>query len=278
MAWFKIDDKLITSQKVLRIPRSMRPTAIGVWTLCGTWSAHAMSDGFVPDHVLEEYGCTDEVRHELVCGGLWDEAEGGILFHDWCDYQPTREELEAKREAVSASRAKAGKVGGQRSGENRSKREANVKQNEANAKQNEAPNPNPNPNQTTANAVVVAHPSLESSFNLFWNEWPRAEGKKSALTAWAKAVKKTQPEVIISAAKAFSASPYRPEKQFIPYAATWLNGERWTDPLPDAPEAEKPKGAPTPYVPTLDEFKSMLCLHGRPSNACERCDEESAHG
>ena len=50
------------------------------------------------------------------------------------------------------AKAEAGKAGGEKSGEVRSKREAemkqseaNTKQNEADAKQNELPNPNPNP-------------------------------------------------------------------------------------------------------------------------------------
>jgi hypothetical protein len=284
MAWFKVDDGFYTSQKFLTIPRELQVEAAGVWLVAGTWSADKMTDGFVPYGVMNLWEFKTEIVEHLVRVGFWDhdEEHDGIMFHDWCDYQPTREQLQEKHEAKVA----AGSKGGRRSADARKANvEAESKQNpsrtEAEFKQIQAegkPEPEPEPEPITAKAVIHAHPSLESSFNQFWEAWPRAEGKKSAFTAWTKAVKKTQPEVIISVAKAFSASPHRPEKQFIPFAATWLNGERWTDPLPDAPEAEKPKGAPTPYVPTLDEFKSMLCLHGRPANACERCDEESAHG
>ena len=162
MAWFKIDDKLITSQKVLMIPRSLRPTALGVWTLCGTWSAHAMSDGFVPDHVLDEYGCTDEVRHALLFSGLWDDAEGGIEFHDWCDYQPTRAELEAKRDAVSAKRADAAK----KRWDTSCKPDANAIQTDANRMQNDAPNPNPNPNLTTPKGVEEKAHRIPTDFEV----------------------------------------------------------------------------------------------------------------
>lgn len=71
------------------------------------------------------------------------------------------------------------------------------------------------------------------SFDDFWAIWPRKDAKKTAQTAWAKAIKKATPESIIEAARAYAESPYRPEKQFVPYGASWLNGERWNDPLPE---------------------------------------------
>lgn len=76
--------------------------------------------------------------------------------------------------------------------------------------------------------VVNAH-----DFESFWSAWPRKNSRKDAEKAWAKAIKKASPEVIIGAARAYASSPYRPEKQFVPYGASWLNGERWNDPLPE---------------------------------------------
>jgi hypothetical protein len=71
------------------------------------------------------------------------------------------------------------------------------------------------------------------SFEDFWAVWPRKDSKKTAQAAWAKAIKSTDPAVIVDAARAYSQSPYRPEKQFVPYGASWLNAERWNDPLPE---------------------------------------------
>ncbi|WP_336642300.1 hypothetical protein [Microbacterium sp. MMO-56] len=73
------------------------------------------------------------------------------------------------------------------------------------------------------------------SFEDFWAVWPRKDSKRTALAAWGRAVKKVAPEVVLQAASAYAASPFLPERQFVPYAATWLNGERWNDPLPEAP-------------------------------------------
>ncbi|WP_454113523.1 hypothetical protein [Microbacterium maritypicum] len=72
------------------------------------------------------------------------------------------------------------------------------------------------------------------SFDVFWTVWPRKDAKKAAEAAWSNAVKKHPAEQIIFAAAAYAQSPHRPEKKFVPYASSWLNGERWNDPLPEA--------------------------------------------
>jgi hypothetical protein len=135
MAWFKVDDGFHHSAKVLSIPRAIRAEALGAWILGGTWSADNMTDGFIPCPVLLDWPVSEEAVQALVDAGLWDRVEGGIQFHDWCEYQPTREQLEAKAKV----RSEVGALGGQRSGEaRRSKAEANANLIEANAKQIEA--------------------------------------------------------------------------------------------------------------------------------------------
>lgn len=76
-------------------------------------------------------------------------------------------------------------------------------------------------------------------FSTFWAIWPRKAAKLDAVKAWAKATKTTPADVICAAAQAYASSPYLPDKKFIPHAATWLNGHRWEDELPTAPEPER---------------------------------------
>jgi hypothetical protein len=111
MAWFKVDDGFHHSAKVLSIPRAIRAEALGAWILGGTWSADNMTDGFIPCAVLLDWPVSEEAVQALVDAGLWDRVEGGIQFHDWCEYQPTREQLEAKREEAHAKRVAAGRKG-----------------------------------------------------------------------------------------------------------------------------------------------------------------------
>lgn len=71
------------------------------------------------------------------------------------------------------------------------------------------------------------------AFDDFWAVWPKKNSKRDAERAWAKAVKSVDPAVIVAAARAYAESPHRPSLQFVPYGASWLNGERWADPLPE---------------------------------------------
>lgn len=87
--------------------------------------------------------------------------------------------------------------------------------------------------RTDVRDVVNAHPTFDD----FWAIWPRKDAKKTASSAWDRAVKRADPQLIVDAARAYVSSPHRPEKKFVPYGATWLNGERWTDPLPEAAPA-----------------------------------------
>lgn len=98
MPWFKVDDGLFSSRKVLMIPRSMRNVCMGAWVQAGAWSAKELTDGHVPGFVLEELGGIPEIRDELIRVGLWlSDGSDGILFHDWTCYQPTREQVETER-------------------------------------------------------------------------------------------------------------------------------------------------------------------------------------
>ena len=79
------------------------------------------------------------------------------------------------------------------------------------------------------------------SFAEFWIIWPRKDSKKSAAAAWARAITRCDSETIHEAARQYRFNPHIPAKQFIPHAATWLNGDRWQDPLAEA-RHQQPNG------------------------------------
>lgn len=95
--WFKVDDSLHSSRKIMSIPRSIRLAAVGLWTIAGSWSADEELDGFVPAYMIAEWGATPKLVAALVTAGLWEPTEEGTQFHKWSEYQPTRAELEAER-------------------------------------------------------------------------------------------------------------------------------------------------------------------------------------
>lgn len=70
---------------------------------------------------------------------------------------------------------------------------------------------------------------LRDSFEEFYSSYPRRVGKEAAKRAFVKASKEVDPEVIVAGAKRLAADPNLPEKQFVPYPATWLNRAGWED-------------------------------------------------
>jgi len=59
MPWFRADDGLSSSRKVLGIPRSRRAAAMGLWVLAGTWCSRELTDGFIGSHMFAR------PRHDL---------------------------------------------------------------------------------------------------------------------------------------------------------------------------------------------------------------------
>lgn len=112
---FYVDDNFASSDPVMKMPRSRRAAAVGLWTLAGTWSARFLKDGFVPSHMVEEFGTLDDAAL-LVEVKLWRRRRDGFLFVDWARWQRTREQVEAFRKAERDRKAeyrakKAGKSG-----------------------------------------------------------------------------------------------------------------------------------------------------------------------
>lgn len=100
MPWFFVDDQLADNRKV----RKAGTAALGLWVRCGSWAAGNLTDGFVPADIAARYG-TARQADKLVEAGLWSVAEvdeeTGYQFHDWTDYQQTREQVRARRAADS---------------------------------------------------------------------------------------------------------------------------------------------------------------------------------
>lgn len=102
MTWFRVDDKLPGNRKVRKLGGDRLP-AMGLWTLCGSWSSDHLTDGFVPSEEVRRYDPKERFARRLVDVGLWitvvQDEEPGYLFHDFHDFNPTSEKVLAEREA-----------------------------------------------------------------------------------------------------------------------------------------------------------------------------------
>jgi hypothetical protein len=106
MPWFKVDDRFHSHIKVHRLPMAAR----GLWVTAGSWCASQLTDGFVPRKLVVVLGARQRDAEALVDAKLWTQVDGGYRFNSWLDYQPSKEEWEAKRQGnaarVAAHRAK----------------------------------------------------------------------------------------------------------------------------------------------------------------------------
>lgn len=69
-----------------------------------------------------------------------------------------------------------------------------------------------------------------NGFAGFWEEYPRREAKKDAARAWAKINPEEHPQVLAGLKPWKRSSQWKKDGgQYIPYAATFLNGERWKE-------------------------------------------------
>lgn len=99
MTWGKMDDKFHRNRKVRELRRMKGGReALGDWAFWWSWCLDDPElTGIVPEFELD----ASERRSAalLVQVGLWDVVEGGYRFHDFHEYNPRREQLEAKRAA-----------------------------------------------------------------------------------------------------------------------------------------------------------------------------------
>lgn len=74
-----------------------------------------------------------------------------------------------------------------------------------------------------------ARKTREEDFELFWDTYPRHEGKQKARAAFEKVNVPLQTLLDAVAEHKRSAQWSKDNGQYIPHAATWLNGKRWED-------------------------------------------------
>lgn len=256
MPWVKLDDKFHSHPKVMELELP----EIGLWTLAASWCADYLTDGEVKKGQIRRLGGTYDLAQKLVEAGLWEPVEGGWQFRDWTEYQPTREAVEAKRDAESEGGSKGnhtrwhvgrGVVSDDcefciaeksppQSGEHRVPDRVNV----GPASANHPPEPVPLINNPSS---ANAH---DDEFTEWWQHYPKKVDKGRAKKAFKAARKKVSLEKLTEAAQMYAQSTRNTEKQYIKNPATWLGAEAWDN--EDISPTSKPLKGATPSQPTAN--------------------------
>lgn len=100
-------------------------------------------------------------------------------------------------------------------------------------------------------------------FDDFWKIYPLKVGKKSAQSAYKKALKRSTHAEIMEGALRYSRDPNR-HPSYTAHASTWLNGDRWgDDPLPPrelSPEEKKLKEVESARIKSEKERERQRLL------------------
>lgn len=203
MAWVRLDDHFDEHPKMAQVG----PLGIALWAAGLAYCNRNLTDGFIPWAVAEkllswefagerdnkgrrkrftiavtsgmhgEDVTPDLVISLLLEAGLWDEVDGGYCVHDYGDYQPSKADVLADKEA----KQRAGRAGGKARAEaaaqaraqaeskhvlkqNPSRAQAESKQNasktpsKTQAKSKPDPDPDPDPKDSNANALSSSPP------------------------------------------------------------------------------------------------------------------------
>ena len=98
MGWLRVDDAFTDHPKIAGLSdRAFRAHVEGL-----VYCARYLTDGQVP----KAKGPTARVASELERAGLWSSTKRGWVIHDFLDYNPSRSETLAKRDAKSMAGAK----------------------------------------------------------------------------------------------------------------------------------------------------------------------------
>jgi hypothetical protein len=84
-------------------------------------------------------------------------------------------------------------------------------------------------------------PEDDHLWQRFWNAYPKRVSKKDARAAWLEVAPTATDVALMEAALLWHAqqpSWLRDDGQYIPYPASWLRAERWTD---EAPASLRPR-------------------------------------
>lgn len=164
MTWFKVDDGFY------RNPKSavLSDAATSLWLRSATWSCDLLTDGYVPEKMLPLFRSSQDAAQELRDAGLWETAQDGWRFHDWFDYQPSAEEVEALRQKRSEAGRKGGKLSAktriealaQANAQAKPKQTSSKPPSKTEAKSNPVPVPVPVSNSYELDSVADARPEV----------------------------------------------------------------------------------------------------------------------
>lgn len=265
MAWIELHQSLWTHRKTLALAEALGiedTYAAAHMARFWSWAMDNACNGDIT--VMSQtiiakaagwHGDAKTFTEAIVASGFFDRDDRGVRIHNWDNYSGKLMEARAKNK--DRQRRYRG-------------RNANITVTSPLDNGLVTPLPYPTvPNRTQPDRTRVENGYTNEHFNAFWEIYPRKVNKANAEKAWGK-LKPSAGLVdeILTALTAQAASPrWQAEPQFIPHAATWLNGHRWEDEV----------DVVTTEIDELFREKMREKYRGVLTEIDERIDEALAH-
>ena len=104
MSWMDLDDGLLDHPKFIRAVKRGGSETVHLWLGLRQYVAQQLSDGFVPDDMLDEVRGPEGKRRwaaltVLLDVGLLERVAGGVRLHDFLQWSKSRDQILKQREA-----------------------------------------------------------------------------------------------------------------------------------------------------------------------------------
>lgn len=113
MSKIELDDMILEHPKFIRAVKLAGSDTVFLWLGLRAYCARMLTDGFVPEDMIEEVrgpreaSCRARALSALREAKLVDDAEGGIRLHDYLDWAQSRDQVLAWRKANAERKARS---------------------------------------------------------------------------------------------------------------------------------------------------------------------------
>lgn len=121
MSWVKLDDGFWNHPKVL----TLSDGAFRLYVRSLSYAGRYLTDGELRPSVVRLLGAKTRHIAELVGENLWEDGQSGYVIHDFLEYNPSRDEVDAERDKTAEQRRRAGVASGAARRRTKHERETN---------------------------------------------------------------------------------------------------------------------------------------------------------
>jgi len=218
MKWFRMYHDLVDDPKVQKLPGETFKFWINLLCLASRSPERGTIQMQLPDLAFAlrmDDQAVHDMLSDLVSRGLVHEMDGSFEIHNW---QGRQYDSDSSTERVRKHREDA-------------KRSGNVTETLHDRSGNVTPSVSVSSSVSESDSVSVTS-TLDERFERFWQVYPKKRSKGDARKWWTKHKPSDElTDTMIAAVQKLSRSKDWTKEggQFIPYPASWLNDEGWSD-------------------------------------------------